>query len=249
MRAILCFARNCWLNHCSCQDHGHKFGCDTVHAISFRLNTLACSITNSHLLSNVVNGPTSILTDELLNSCNSFRSCAACGSPCVFIIANWCANGLEPDMPLKHLRTTQDLVPEGLLNHCEGLRSTYSQDCHKGWCTLAVPYSDLSWKSPQVTYTTPNKHIWKLPTSTQLSATWHTHSLDMVVLPSTGASRYHNCCIDGGTIPEYFWYNLVCGKQCRHDSDLLKIQFLSVVVPWWLVNWYSVLQNVGNTLV
>jgi hypothetical protein len=35
-----------------------------------------------------------------------------------------------------------------------------------------------------------NKRVWKLPTSTQLRATWHTDSLDMVVLPSTGASRY-----------------------------------------------------------
>jgi hypothetical protein len=41
--------------------------------------------------------------------------------------------------------------------------------------------------------------MWNLPTSTQLRATWHTDSLDMVVLPSTGDSRYHNCCIDGGT--------------------------------------------------
>jgi hypothetical protein len=31
----------------------------------------------------------------------------------------------------------------------------------------------------------------------------------MVVLPSTGASRYHNCCIDGGTRPEYFGHTLV----------------------------------------
>jgi len=41
----------------------------------------------------------------------------------VFVV-NWCATGLEPGMPLKHLRTTQALVPEGLLNHCEGLRTT-----------------------------------------------------------------------------------------------------------------------------
>jgi hypothetical protein len=26
----------------------------------------------------------------------------------------------------------------------------------------------------------------------------------------TGASRYHNCCIDGGTSPEYFGYHPVC---------------------------------------
>ena len=72
----------------SCQDPRHKFGCDMVHAQVFFQNPLACPISNSHLLSNVVNGPTSILTDELLNLCNSFRSCAACGSPCVFVIVN-----------------------------------------------------------------------------------------------------------------------------------------------------------------
>jgi hypothetical protein len=34
-----------------------------------------------------------------------------------------------------------------------------------------------------------NKRVLKLPTSTQLRATWHTDSLDMVALQSTGASR------------------------------------------------------------
>ena len=43
----------------SCQDPGHKFGCDTVHAKFFRQNPLACPITNFHLLSNVANGQTS----------------------------------------------------------------------------------------------------------------------------------------------------------------------------------------------
>jgi hypothetical protein len=57
-------------------------------------------------------------------------------------------------------------------------------------------------------YATPNKRVRKLPTS-QLCATWHTDSPDMVVLPSAGASRYHNCCIDGGTSPEYFGFILV----------------------------------------
>jgi hypothetical protein len=48
------------------------------------------------------------------------------------------------------------------------------------------------------------KRVWKLPTSTQLRATRYTESLDMVVLPSTGASRYHNCCIAGGTSPDSY---------------------------------------------
>jgi hypothetical protein len=51
--------------------------------------------------------------------------------------------------------------------------------------------------------------VWKLPTSTQILATRHTDSLDMVVLPSTGVSRYHNCWVDGGTSSEYFGYPLV----------------------------------------
>jgi len=55
---------------------------------------------------------------------------------------------------------------------------------------------------------TPNKRVWKLSMSTQIHATWHTYSLEMVVLPSTSASHYHNCCIDG-TSPENFGYHLV----------------------------------------
>jgi len=233
----------------SCQDPGHKFGCNMAHAQFFRQNLLACPITNSHLLSNVVNGPMSILTDELLNSCNSFRSCAACGSPCAFVIVNWCVTGLEPGMPLKHLCTTQALVPEGLLNIEKWQK--YSQNTTiwfnttgmshlkiimrvsvalfprlaKIGCTLAVPFSDPSRKSPKVTYTTPNKCVWKLCTSTQLHATWHTDSLDMVVLPSTGASRYQNCCIDGGTSLENFGYHLVYTLQVRMSTSGIVIHY------------------------
>jgi hypothetical protein len=91
-----------------------------VHDQFFLQNPLAYPITNYHLLSYVVNGPTSILTYKLLNSCNSFRSCAACGSPCVFVIFNRCATGLEPGMLLKHLRTIQDLVPRRLVESLWG---------------------------------------------------------------------------------------------------------------------------------
>ena len=104
---------------------GNKFGCDTVCAQFFHQNLLACPTNNSHLLNNVANGPVSILTDELLNSCNCFRSCTTCGSPCVFVILNRYATSLESGMPLKHLCTTQALVPKSLLNHCEGLHSTF----------------------------------------------------------------------------------------------------------------------------
>jgi hypothetical protein len=62
------------------------------------------------------------------------------------------------------------------------------------------------------------KRVWKLPTSTQLRATWHTDSLDMVVLPSSGAMCDHNCCIhvDGDTSPEYFGYTFVVRLQCNY---------------------------------
>jgi hypothetical protein len=60
----------------------------------------------------------------------------------------------------------------------------------------------------------------KLPMSTQLHATWHTDSLEMVVLPSTGALRYHNCCMDGGTSPGYFGCTLVLLTQENAGFDL-----------------------------
>jgi hypothetical protein len=69
------------------------------------------------------------------------------------------------------------------------------------------------------------KRVWKPHTSTQLRATWHTDSLDMAVLPSTGASCHHTCCINGGTSPEYFRYTLVNGPQ---PVTLLRIKKLIV---------------------
>jgi hypothetical protein len=118
--------------------------------------------------------------------------------------------GLEPGMPLKHPRTTQDLVPRRIVESLWGSPWHFIQDWYKVLFTPVVAFSDPLWKSPQVIYTTPNKRVEKLPTSTQLRATWHTNSLDMVVLPSTGALSYHNCCIDGETSPEYFRNYLVC---------------------------------------
>jgi len=143
----------------SCEDPGHKFGCDKVHAQFFRENPLACPITNFHLFRNVANSPTSILKDELLNSCNGFRNCATCVSPCVFVVFNWYATVQEPDMPLKHLCTMQDLVPEALFNHFEGFRSTFPKVGTKFDAHFAVPLSEPSWKSPRVTYTTSNKLV------------------------------------------------------------------------------------------
>jgi hypothetical protein len=63
-------------------------------------------------------------------------------------------------------------------------------------------------------YTTHNKCVWKLPASTQQRAAWHTDSLDMVVLPSTGASRIHNICMDGDTSPEDVGCTCVCRDVC-----------------------------------
>jgi hypothetical protein len=51
--------------------------------------------------------------------------------------------------------------------------------------------------------------LLKLPTSTQLRATWHTDSLDNGSPTYTGTSCYYNCCLDGRISPEYFGYSLV----------------------------------------
>jgi hypothetical protein len=80
-------------------------------------------------------------------------------------------------------------------------------------------------------------HMWKLPTSTQLRATWHTVSLDMVVLPCISDSLYNNYCIGSGTSPEYFRYTLICDKvspckeRSKHvvESNLYEVQ---KIVNW-----------------
>jgi hypothetical protein len=69
-------------------------------------------------------------------------------------------------------------------------------------CNTRVYPKYSGWRCKNLT----TKRTWKLPTSTQLR---HTDSPDMVVLPSTGVSHYHNCCIDGGISLEYFGYTVV----------------------------------------
>jgi hypothetical protein len=86
-----------------------------------------------------------------------------------------------------------------------------------------------------ITLTT--KRVWKLPTSIQLLATWHTDLLEIVVLSSTGALRYHNFCIDGGTSPEYFGYPVV-HLYCY--NCLLQISSL-VVRNMWNVSVFEII--------
>jgi hypothetical protein len=50
----------------------------------------------------------------------------------------------------------------------------------------------------------------------------------MVVLPSTGVTRYQNCCIDGGTCPEYFGYphsQYITTSKLTNSSSVFKRKF------------------------
>jgi hypothetical protein len=129
----------------------------------------------------------SVLTDNLLNLCNSFRSCAVSGSPCVFVIVNRCATGLERGMPLKHLCTTQALVPESLLYHCEVLRTTFPTIGTK-FDTHSLFFFLIHHENRHESPTKLQKRGGKLPTSTQLRASWHNYSLTMVVIRALRAT-------------------------------------------------------------
>jgi hypothetical protein len=54
-----------------CQNPGQKFGGDIMHPQFSSQNPLACPITNSDLISKVLNGSMSILMNELLKFGNS----------------------------------------------------------------------------------------------------------------------------------------------------------------------------------
>jgi hypothetical protein len=82
------------------------------------------------------------------------------------------------------------------------------------------------------------KRVWKLPTSTQLRAAWHTDSVDTIVLPSTGVLRYQNCCIDGGTSPEYFGYTLVGVDMTTATANVI----IRIVTVIGCMKFYSVIR-------
>ena len=137
-----------------------------------------------------------------------FQECTASGSPCVLVMVNWCATGLEPGMPLKHLCTTQAFAPKTgwiILMVSVALFPRLAQNLMHTRCSFL--WSIVKIATGHV-HDSKQKRV-KTAQSTHLCATWHTVSLDMVVLPYTGASRYHNCCIDGGTTLENFGYHLV----------------------------------------
>jgi hypothetical protein len=115
----------------SCQNSGHKFGADTLHAQFSSQNPLAYPITNSDLISKVLNGSTSILTNELLKLGNSVGRCAADGPICVLVVLNGCPTGPKPSMPFKRPCTAHAFCPECLSNYCQGLHRTFSEICIK----------------------------------------------------------------------------------------------------------------------
>ena len=69
----------------------------------------------------------------------------------------------------------------------------------------------------------------------RLRATGYTDSLDMVVLPSTGITRYHNCCIVGSTTLENFGYHLVLlqASHCHIDSLNIRIEISNCTQDQW----------------
>jgi hypothetical protein len=87
--------------------------------------------------------------------------------------------------------------PNALSHHCKGFCPTYSRICknsdaHSLLRSIA--------KSHQATYMTQNR-MYKISMSTQLCEILYTSSQVMLVLPSTTASCYYNCCSDGSTSP------------------------------------------------
>jgi hypothetical protein len=149
--------------------------------------------------------------DELLNSCKFEELCSLWISLCVHhrqLMCDRSWTGHANETPTYDSR----FGLRSLLNHCEGLRSTLPRistkfDAHSLF--LSLIHRENRHRSRR-------RLQWELPTSTQLRTTWQTDSLDMVLLPCTGTSRYHNRCLDGGTSPECFGYHLVFSEINCH---------------------------------
>jgi hypothetical protein len=115
---------------------------------------------------------------------------------------------LELGMPLKHLRTPQDLVPEDLLYHREGLYCSFPKigtkfDIHLLYLSL-IHHANHHRSRTQLQIN-ECENCPHPPSYVQLG----TDSIDIVVLPSTGASCYHDDYKDGVASLEYFGFYLI----------------------------------------
>jgi hypothetical protein len=177
-----------------------------MHAQSSSQNLLACPITNSNLISKVLNGSTSNITNELLKFGNSV---GLVGLPVCWLSSM----DVWPALNQACHSNTRVWLMLSSPNACliiarvsVTLFLRFAQNLMHTRCSLVGAIT----KSHQARYTTPNKRKWKISASTWMREILYTDSQDMLVLPSTVALRYYNCCTDGSTSPGNYGYHLIC---------------------------------------
>jgi hypothetical protein len=104
----------------------------------------------------------------------------------------------------------------------------FSEICTKFY---AVPFSDRSQNRIRPDARLRKKDA-KIRTSTQLRQSLNIDSQGMLVLSSTVASRYYNCCTDGSTSPGNYGYSIMP----HHDVGTT----LNPLVFWFVLPWRSV---------
>jgi hypothetical protein len=109
----------------------------------------------------------------------------------------------------------------------QGLRFTFSKNCKKILCTLSVGYIA---KSHRAQYTISNKRVQNISRSTPRREMLCIYSQDMLVLPSTVASRCYNLCTNRSSIPwnyGFAWYNVLYLEY----NVWMNIQIIKLQVP------------------
>jgi hypothetical protein len=104
---------------------------------------------------------------------------------------------------------------EHLSNHCQGLRRTFSKICTK--CD-AIRLSD-----PSQNCVRPDIQLRVKGRSTQLCEILYTDTQDMLVLLSTVALCYYNCCTDGRPSPGNYGYPITCSIYRGVQKNLLTL--------------------------
>jgi hypothetical protein len=117
-----------------------------------------------------------------------------------------CLPFFSASMTIDFPSTAHDFFPERLTNHCQGLRRTFPRICTQ---FVAFPLSDPLQNRIRLDTQLQIKGRKKISTSTQLREMLYTNSQDMIVLSTTVASRYYNCCTNGSSSPGN------CGHNAR----------------------------------
>jgi hypothetical protein len=180
---------------------------------------MACSITNSNLISKVLQRFNVYPYERAVEV---WIQCLALWSWWAYLCVGhpqWMSDWPWTKYAIQTPMYGSCFLPWMLICSLPGSQSHIFQDLHKIWCTLAVPLSDPLRNRIRPDTWPQLKGCKKISMSNQLCDILCSYSQDILVLLSTFASHLYNCCADGSISPGNYGYQLVFVAEPASCND------------------------------